>query len=104
MAGRTKSNLTPAAATTCAPRPKAVAQRYRDALTDQPISLMTTVHEQLAVYWQLGVRSDLVKHPELRSNVVERLKIIGKQAEKAGVIIGVETELPACNSLSAFST
>jgi sugar phosphate isomerase/epimerase len=43
----------------------------------------------------LGVRSDLVKHPELRSNVVERLKIVGAQAEKAGVIVGVETELPA---------
>jgi tetratricopeptide (TPR) repeat protein len=40
------------------PRPKAAAQRYRDALADQPISLMTTVHEQLAVFWQLGVRSD----------------------------------------------
>jgi len=43
----------------------------------------------------LGVASDLVKHPELRSNVVERLKIIGAQAEKAGVVIGVETELDA---------
>lgn len=43
----------------------------------------------------LGVRSDLVKHPELRSKVVERLKVIGAQAEKAGVIIGVETELDA---------
>lgn len=43
----------------------------------------------------LGVRSDLVQHPELRSAVVERLKLIGKQAQKAGVIIGVETELPA---------
>ena len=40
------------------PRPKAAAQRYRDALADQPISLMTTVHEQLAVFWQLGVRSE----------------------------------------------
>ena len=40
------------------PRPKAAAQRYRDALADQPISLMTTIHEQLAVFWQLGVRSD----------------------------------------------
>ena len=40
------------------PRPKAVAQRYRDALADQPPALLTTVHEQLAVYWQLGVRSD----------------------------------------------
>ena len=36
-----------------------------------------------------------MKHPELRPSVVERLKMIGKQAEKAGVIIGVETELPA---------
>jgi sugar phosphate isomerase/epimerase len=36
-----------------------------------------------------------VKHPELRSKVVERLKVIGAQAEKAGVIIGVETELDA---------
>ena len=41
-----------------APRPKAVAQRYRDALADEPISLLGTVHEQIAVFWQLGVRSD----------------------------------------------
>ena len=47
----------------------------------------------------LGVRSDLVKHPELRSNVVARLKIIGKQAEKAGVTIGVETELDAAEQV-----
>lgn len=43
----------------------------------------------------LGVRSDPAKHPELRSAVVERLKAAGVQAQKAGVIIGVETELPA---------
>ncbi len=41
-----------------APRPKAVAQRYRDALDDQPSSMLGTVHEQLAVFWQLGVRND----------------------------------------------
>jgi sugar phosphate isomerase/epimerase len=41
------------------------------------------------------VRSDLVKHPELRPKVVAQLKIIGAQAEKAGVIIGIETELDA---------
>jgi len=40
------------------PRPKAVAQRYLDALKDQPISVLTTVHEHLAVFWQLAVRSD----------------------------------------------
>ena len=38
--------------------PKAAAQRYRDALDDQPLSCFPTVHEQLAVFWQLGVRSD----------------------------------------------
>jgi L-ribulose-5-phosphate 3-epimerase len=43
----------------------------------------------------LGVRSDPNGHPELRSAVVERLKAAGAQAEKAGVIIGIETELPA---------
>jgi len=43
----------------------------------------------------LGVKSDPAKHPELRSAVVERLRAAGVQAQKAGVIIGVETELPA---------
>jgi len=47
----------------------------------------------------LGVRSDLVKHPELRPQVVARLKAIGAQAEKAGVRIGVETELPAAEQV-----
>jgi len=43
----------------------------------------------------LGVRGDLVKHPELRPAIVERLKAAGAQAEKAGVVIGVETALAA---------
>ncbi len=43
----------------------------------------------------LGVTSDLLKHPELRGVVVERLRAAGKQAEAAGVVIGVETELDA---------
>ena len=43
----------------------------------------------------LGVNSDLLKHPELRPQVIERLKAAGKQAKQAGVIIGVETELDA---------
>ncbi|HTB82265.1 MAG TPA: sugar phosphate isomerase/epimerase family protein [Candidatus Sulfotelmatobacter sp.] len=46
----------------------------------------------------LGV-SDLLKHPELRSKVVERLKIAGAQAEKAEVVIGVESELPAVEQI-----
>ncbi len=43
----------------------------------------------------LGVRGDLVKLPELRPAIVARLKAAGAQAEKAGVVIGVETALAA---------
>ncbi len=43
----------------------------------------------------LGVRGDLVKHPELRPAIVARLRAAGAQAEKAGVVIGVETALAA---------
>ncbi|MBE7169428.1 MAG: sugar phosphate isomerase/epimerase [Williamsia sp.] len=43
----------------------------------------------------LGVKGDLVKYPELRPAIVERLKEVGKLAEKAGVVIGIETALDA---------
>lgn len=42
-----------------------------------------------------GVKGDLVKNPELRPAIVERLKAAGKQAGQASVIIGIETALPA---------
>ena len=47
----------------------------------------------------LGVRGDLVKHPELRPAIVERLKAAGSKAEQAGVVIGVETALPAAEEV-----
>ena len=43
----------------------------------------------------LGVKGDLVKKPELRPAIIERLKIAGNMAKKAGVIIGIETSLDA---------
>ncbi len=43
----------------------------------------------------LGVQGDLVRHPELRPVLVERLKLAGKMAKKAGVVIGIETALDA---------
>jgi L-ribulose-5-phosphate 3-epimerase len=43
----------------------------------------------------LGVRSDLRQQPELRMPVLERLKLAGRIAAEAGVVIGVETSLPA---------
>lgn len=43
----------------------------------------------------LGVQGDLVQHPELRPAIVERLRVVGKMAKKAGVIVGIETALDA---------
>lgn len=43
----------------------------------------------------MGVQCDLVKDPSLRNAVVERLKLVGKMAEAAHVVIGIETPLPA---------
>ena len=62
------------------------------------IDTMKALNVRVA-FLPLGVRSDLVKHPELRSNVVERLKLIGAQAEQASIRIGVETELPAAEQV-----
>jgi sugar phosphate isomerase/epimerase len=47
----------------------------------------------------LGVQGDLVKNPELRKPIVERLKVVGKMAKKAGVVIGIETALDAKGEL-----
>jgi sugar phosphate isomerase/epimerase len=47
----------------------------------------------------LGVRGDLKQHPEVRPMIVERLKRAGPLAEKAGVIVGIETTLDAMQSL-----
>ncbi|MCF0040526.1 sugar phosphate isomerase/epimerase family protein [Dyadobacter fanqingshengii] len=43
----------------------------------------------------MGVQGDLVKNPELRPQIIERLKRIAPMAEKAGVVIGIETALSA---------
>jgi L-ribulose-5-phosphate 3-epimerase len=48
------------------------------------------------VFLPLGV-CDLVKKPELRPAVVERLKAIAPKAEAAGITIGIETSLAAAD-------
>jgi sugar phosphate isomerase/epimerase len=47
------------------------------------------------VFLPLGVKGDLVQYPQLRPAIIERLKIAGKMAKKAGVVIGIETSLDA---------
>src|SRR6187551_3722725 len=43
----------------------------------------------------LGVQCDLKKNPGVRDSVVARLKVAGKMAEAANVVIGIETALSA---------
>jgi predicted neuraminidase/sugar phosphate isomerase/epimerase len=43
----------------------------------------------------LGVQGDLVKNPELRPAIVERLKEVGRMARDSGVVIAIETSLSA---------
>ncbi len=52
------------------------------------------------IFLPLGVQVDLIKRPELRPVVVERLKMAGKQAETAGVVIGIETALDAAGEVA----
>jgi sugar phosphate isomerase/epimerase len=47
----------------------------------------------------MGVQGDLVKNPELRPQIIERLKMIAPLAEKAGVVIGIETALSAAGEV-----
>lgn len=50
----------------------------------------------------LGVQGDLVKHPELRPAIVERLKAVGDRADAAKVVIGVETALDSAGEVALF--
>ncbi len=65
-----------------------------------PLMLNDTIDTMVAMsvkvaFLPLGVRGDLVLHPELRPAVVQRLKAAAPRAEAAGVVIGVETALDA---------
>lgn len=66
---------------------------YKQSIADC-IKTMQLMNVRIA-FLPMGVQCDLVKRPDLRSKVVERLKEAGKMAEAAGVVIGIETPLPA---------
>jgi len=48
----------------------------------------------------LGIQCDLKKNPVVRDSVLARLKVAGKLAEQAGVVIGIETSLSASEEVS----
>jgi sugar phosphate isomerase/epimerase len=58
------------------------------------ISTMKLMNVKVA-FLPLGVQCDLVKKPELRDSVISRLKVAGKMAGEAGVVIGIESALDA---------
>lgn len=62
------------------------------------IATMKAMNVKVA-FLPLGIQGDLVKNPELRPAIVERLKVAGKMAKKAGVVIGIETALDAQGEL-----
>ncbi|RYG54823.1 MAG: sugar phosphate isomerase/epimerase [Chitinophagaceae bacterium] len=62
------------------------------------ITTMKLMNVKVA-FLPLGIQCDLVKNPGLRDSVVSRLKVAGKLAEKAGVVIGIETALDATKEL-----
>ncbi|MEJ8842929.1 sugar phosphate isomerase/epimerase family protein [Lacibacter sp. H375] len=55
------------------------------------MSLMKVKH----AFLPLGVQCDIKKNPAIRDSVIARLRVAGKLAEEAGVIIGIETSLTA---------
>jgi L-ribulose-5-phosphate 3-epimerase len=65
-----------------------------DRMVQNCIDTMKLMNVRVA-FLPLGVKADLVKFPNLRPTVVERLKMIAPKAEQAGVIIGIETALDA---------
>jgi L-ribulose-5-phosphate 3-epimerase len=67
------------------------------AVTDC-INTMKQLNVKVA-FLPMGIKGDLVKYPELRPVIVSRLKEVGKIAEKAGVVIGIETALDAKGEL-----
>lgn len=65
-----------------------------DELIDECIATMKALGIKVA-FLPMGNQSDLSKQPELYDTVLQRLKVVAKKAEEAGVIIGIETSLSA---------
>ncbi|NII26023.1 sugar phosphate isomerase/epimerase [Pseudoflavitalea sp. X16] len=68
-------------------------EEYKQSIADC-IKTMQLMNVKIA-FLPMGVQCDLIKRPDLRSKVVERLREAGKMAQAAGVVIGIETPLSA---------
>ena len=72
-------------------------EEYKRSIADC-IKTMQLINVRHA-FLPLGVQCDLRKNPSVRDSVIARLKVAGKMASDAGVIIGIETALSAKEEL-----
>jgi sugar phosphate isomerase/epimerase len=68
-------------------------EEYKKSIEDC-IRTMQLMNVKTA-FLPLGVQCDLKKNPAVRDSVVARLKVAGRMAEQANVVIGIETALSA---------
>jgi len=68
-------------------------EEYKKSIEDC-ITTMKLMNVKTA-FLPLGVPCDLKKTPAVRDSVVARLRVAGKMAQEAGVVIGIETALSA---------
>ena len=68
-------------------------EEYKRSIEDC-IKTMKLMNVKTA-FLPLGVQCDLKKKPEIRDSVVARLRVAGRMAEAANVLIGIETALSA---------
>jgi sugar phosphate isomerase/epimerase len=70
------------------------AKREITPMIDDCIKTMKEMNVKVA-YLPLGTQSDLIKNPELRPEVIKRLKWAGEQVGKIEGVIAIETSLSA---------
>lgn len=84
---------------------------YAQSFAERPTALRMVedcieTMKQLKVnvaFLPLGVKGDLVKRPQLRPAVIERLRGIAPKAVEAGVTIGIETALDAAGEVQLLA-
>jgi len=62
------------------------------------ITTMKLMNVKVA-FLPLGVQCDLKKNPGVRDSVIARLKVAGKMANEAGIVIAIETALSATEEI-----
>ncbi|MEL7599749.1 MAG: sugar phosphate isomerase/epimerase family protein [Proteiniphilum sp.] len=74
---------------------------YLDLISDCMVTMQNMGVK--TAFLPLGVQGDINKRPEIRPELVRRLKSAGDMAEEVGVIIGIETSLDAASEIELLN-